>query len=343
MLIPALMLASIAAMQAPPTLGPSKNFGDWEVACDNTKSCTMTSLVPEEATEGSGYDQVSVSVARAAGPAGAWSVEVQLPAGHGPHRITARIDAAIIAAQVPGGDFARFTGADAARIVAAMANGEALHIVGSGDALIGRASLKGSSAALRFIDAEQGRAGTVTAAVAKGRTPASAVPAAPPVPHIAFARPTGKTASFTPAMRTALDRSSECASTYEGGEGPLPEAEVAALTGGKTLVLLPCGSGAYNASSVAYILEGGKPVLARFDLIPGAVEGELPMLVNASWEPASAQLSSYYKGRGIGDCGAAETYVWDGSMFRLIEARRMVECRGSVNWLPVWRAKPVAK
>ncbi len=28
-------------------------------------------------------------------------------------------------------------------------------------------------------------------------------------------------------------------------------------------------------------------------------------------------------------------------MFRLVEATQMGECRGSVNWLTIWRATPV--
>ena len=33
----------------------------------------------------------------------------------------------------------------------------------------------------------------------------------------------------------------------------------------------------------------------------------------------------------------------DGSRFRLTEARGMGECRGSINWLTVWRAKAVPR
>ncbi|MFY0010917.1 DUF1176 domain-containing protein, partial [Acinetobacter baumannii] len=45
--------------------------------------------------------------------------------------------------------------------------------------------------------------------------------------------------------------------------------------------------------------------------------------------------------RGVGDCGLGARYVWDGTRFRLIEMRMMDECRGSTNWLTVWRAEPV--
>ena len=85
-------------------------------------------------------------------------------------------------------------------------------------------------------------------------------------------------------------------------------------------------------------------MVARFESLPGesAAEG-IATLTNAGWDAKTAVLSSYDKGRGIGDCGAAQDYVWDGTMFRLVAARAMDECRGSVNWLTVWRAAPVAQ
>jgi hypothetical protein len=51
-------------------------------------------------------------------------------------------------------------------------------------------------------------------------------------------------------------------------------------------------------------------------------------------------LSSLAKGRGIGDCGASENYVWDGGEFRLIESRAMHVCRGAWEWIRLWEAAP---
>ncbi|HEY0621636.1 DUF1176 domain-containing protein [Sphingomonas sp.] len=342
-----LALAQAAAPQPAPKQGPIKSFGAWVVACDNARRCGMTSIWPDDnqPEEGSPYDQVSVSIDRAAGPAGGFTVEIQLPSKSGSDPVQVSTAEGFSIRAVPKNDLLRFTGAEAARIIAAMVDGTDLR-VGSEVDVTGMASLKGSAAALRFIDAEQGRAGTVTAAVAKGGKPASAVPAPPALPRIGYVRPAGAAAPFTPAMRKALDKSSECGSVYEGGTGPWPEAEVHALGGGRTLVLLPCGSGAYNFSTEPYILAAGaKPVPAKFDSPPGFTEadGGRPSLVNASFDAKTGRLESYNKGRGIGDCGSAEAYVWDGAMFRLVEARSMPECRGSVDWLTTWRAEAVAK
>lgn len=344
LLLATMMMAGQAAATAPRP-GPVKSFGAWAVACDNVHRCEMTSLWPEDSQpgEGSPYDAISVSVARAAGPVSGWTVEIQLPAKSGTDPLRVTTDQALDVRAVPRQDLLRFTGADAAKIVAAMASGTDLR-VGDETSVLGMVSLKGSSAALRYIDADQGRAGTVTAAVAKGAKPVTSVPAAAAAPSIAYVRPGGVAAPFPATLRKTLDKASECGSAYEGGAGELPKAESYALGGGKTLVLLPCGSGAYNFSSQPYILAAGaKPLVAGFDFRPGMSPDGPPDLVNVGFDAKTGRLTSFAKGRGIGDCGSSESYVWDGAMFRLIEQRVMSECRGSVNWLTVWRATAVAK
>lgn len=328
MLLFALLLAAPA-----PQDDPEKLFGDWVVACDNLHGCEMTSLWPGDQAvpeEGSGYD-ASMSVTREAGPAGAFGVAVW-PSGKLGGKVTLAIDDVAIATGTAGGESATFTGADAARIVAAMPNGKLLSVTGSDGKVAARISLAGSSASLRFIDANQGRVGTVTAVVAKGTKPAGTVPAATPAPRIAALRPSGTATSVSKALRAKLEGQSECGGLYDGADS-VPEVETFALGGGKTLALLPCGAGAYNFSSVAFILAGGKAERAAFD------DGNDGMLVNAGFE--KGELSTYNKGRGVGDCGEAQTYAWDGSRFRLIEAREMSECRGSTNWLTTFRATPV--
>ena len=189
------------------------------------------------------------------------------------------------------------------------------------------------------MDAQQGRAGGVTAAVAKGPKPASAVPAAAPLPRIQAIAPSGPAAKVTPALIKAMRTISQCDAEDSGSSEPITGD---AIGGGATLVLLPCGAGAYNFSSVPFIVTAGKPSIARFNSSPGFEQGEgFPTLVNAGWDAKTGRLASYAKGRGLGDCGSSETYVWDGALFRLVAATQMPECRGSVNWLTVWRAVPV--
>lgn len=337
MLTLALLLAAPVWQAPAPQLGPIKSFGDWAVACDNVKRCEMTSLMPEN---GDWADEApQLAIVREPGPGGGWTAEVM--EGASARAVRLRIEGGPEGAgSWQGGKFA---GADAAAIVAAMVNGKTA-IVTDSAGRSGRVSLAGTSAALRFIDAEQGRAGTVTAAVARGARPAAAVPAPRPLPRISYAPPGGSPRTYSAATRAAIGRQSGCDANYEGMESK-PETQSHALGGGRTLVLIPCGAGAYNFSSAAYVLgPDGKAAPARFDSPPGWVEGEgVASLVNADFDTKTGMLSSHAKGRGLGDCGSSETYVWDGAMFRLVEARAMGECRGSMNWLTVWRAEAVAR
>lgn len=325
-----LTLALLLAAPAPQD-DPEKLYGNWVVTCDNLHGCEMTSLYPaeHEAPEDDAFD-ASMSLIRDAGPTGGFTIEVSAALKLG-GKATLRVDDIAVATAVARDESVTFTGADAAKIAAAMPNGKTLVLVGADGKVAARISLAGSSASLRHIDANQGRAGTVTAVVARGVKPASAVPAAGVPEQVIAVRPSGTPAAVSKAMRAGMEKQSDCDGLYDGAE-VVPEVETFALGGGKTLALLPCGAGAYNYSSVAFIVSGGKAVRATFD------EGD-GMLVNAGF--GNGLLTSYAKGRGIGDCGNAETYVWDGRRFRMTEARAMSECRGSNNWLTFFRATPV--
>lgn len=339
MLLLAFLFLSLSAQDAPRP-GPIKAFGDWVVACDNAKACEMTSLYPGEGgipEDGSGYEVFWLSIARDPGPGGGFTVEVALnrPIAY---EVALRVDGDVVGGGTPRGDALVFADEAAERIVKAVAAGRELDMIDIGGSVEGRASLAGSSAALRFIDAEQGRAGGVTAAVAKGAKPASAVPAEPALPAIRTVRPAGAPAAITPALAVSMLAASGCDAEYAGDA---PEVVTEALGGGRTLALLPCGAGAYNFLTVPFVIAGGKAEIARFDFAPGMTEAEdgKPMLVNAGWDAKTGRLSSYAKGRGLGDCGSAEEYAWDGARFRLVSATQMIECRGASNWLTVYRAE----
>ena len=185
-------------------------------------------------------------------------------------------------------------------LVAAMANGRALAALSAGR-VIANVSLQGASAALRYMDVEQGRAGTVTALVAKGLKPARAVPA-PPTPVIVALTPGGTPAAPRPNQLAAMRRAAAC----DGEQRDKPEFH--ALGGGQTLVLLPCSAGAYNLSQALFVLDGKGFVPARSDAPVGFADGEkqpVPTVVNGRWE--KAMLTSHAKGRGIGDCGVSRS------------------------------------
>jgi hypothetical protein len=320
-----MLTLALLLLAADPTAGTSQTYGDWAVACDNLKICEMTSLLVEESEE----ERISASITRAPGPQGGF--EVIVDSGKASGSLALAIDGKTVAQGIPKSGVVRFQGADAARIIAAMVDGATLTLANA------NISLKGSSAALRFIDAGQGRAGTVTAGVAKGTRPATAVPPGPAEPRIAAIRAGGSPTPISAALRAQMKKVAGCEETSETDPNEL---QTFALGGGATLALMPCGSGAYNINSVPFVVRGGKAVVADIDY-SGDGSGEAPMLTNAWWDEKASVLGTHAKGRGIGDCGESASYVWDGKAFHLIELRSMGECRGSTNWLRTWKAEPV--
>lgn len=342
-----LMLVLASAQAAPAASEPDRTvkiFGDWAVGCDNGASCEMTSLLPEGEEGNEAYQDVFVSLGRLPGAGGALTVLLELPNRNG-RTLSLRIDGVSLASQAVRNDSARFEGDPALRIARAMVAGKTIEVADASGAAVGTVSLSGASAALRFIDARQGRAGTVTAIVATGRKPAASVPAPPAIPTIRSIRPSGTPERMDPALRKRLDAESGCGAEFEGDVGSLPEVDTFALGGGKTLALLPCGRAAYNVPSVPYILAGGKAEIAGFDSSPDdtGAEGDAPALINAWFDSKTGILGSRSKGRGVGDCGSSASYVWDSSIFRQIEERDMPDCRGSTNWLRTLRASTVPK
>lgn len=63
--------------------------------------------------------------------------------------------------------------------------------------------------------------------------------------------------------------------------------------------------------------------------------------VNGAYDPKTRTLSAFAKGRGIGDCGSAQTWAWTGDRFVLTEESTMGQCAGvrSDLWPVAWRTR----
>lgn len=119
------------------------------------------------------------------------------------------------------------------------------------------------------------------------------------------------------------------------------------LGGGNTLYLVPCMMGAYQGSSNAFILNGD--YVSQVAVL--ATEGKTIVptldLMSASYEPKTGILSTFAKGRGIGDCGqSSETIVkydnsYGGVTTKTIEIRSKSKCDGKFvdTWPVVFKQK----
>lgn len=322
-LLAALMLAAPTPVAEPdshaaPKPGVLKTFGDWTVGCDNTRICTMASLLPDDGA-GAG---MTLNLTRYPGPGG----QYQVSPGEGVTDATGRRGATRYV--VDGRD----VGANPDAIAAAMATGRVLRLSG------GTVSLKGASAALRYIDAMQGRAGTVTATVAKGPAPATAVPAMSPRPVVVAQGLTPYAKRLPATVVATMKRIGRC--DLPDGMGSTPD--VVRTSGGRLLAIQPCSAGAYNVIGALFVIDGTRVTPAEVDAPAGfeatGADSQTPVhsVINGTF--GGDMLTSYAKGRGLGDCGSSQGFAWDGKRYRLVTQDDMRECRGNTNFIATWRA-----
>jgi hypothetical protein len=229
---------------------------------------------------------------------------------------------------------------DMGGLLSVIRGADKLELLGAEGAVVGTVSLAGSSAALLYMDEQQKRLGTETALVRPGTRPAAAVPPPPLLPVVRMApAPRGAPIKLGNARLKAIRLKAGCGIDEVGG--PIEE-EIYQLSPGKALLMLSCGSGAYNVSYVPHLLtvqgKTVKAVYAPFDVTPEWWDDGKPVLVNAEWDVEHRTLGAFSKGRGLGDCGETRSYAWDGARFRLVEQAEMHECRGSTDYITTWRS-----
>jgi hypothetical protein len=332
------LLALAAALALPPAMAAAdgvNSFKDWTVVCDNLRACQVGGFAVDDSEL-----PAVLRLSRAAAAGAPAKVEIDLLGevvfeGKAP---ALAIDGRVVMAArvVTSRDSADFTvvldDAQVGPLLGAARNGTLLSIR-AGDKEVGQVSLAGMVAALRYVDDQQKRAGTVTAMIAKGPLSAASVPAPPPMPVVHAAPAIAQTGlpSKPPAAVRALSSKVEC-DVEPGSEG---EPEASRLSADKVLWQIPCGGGAYNFSSLFVIVD--KAGRANPASLEGADDG---LATNAGYDPKTRILSSYDKGRGIGDCGGSSQWVWTGEAFVLSEAAVMPVCRGyGGDWPTVFRAE----
>jgi hypothetical protein len=336
-------LTAFAAFAAPSSVsvGTLQTFKDWTVGCDNGLACQAVALMPEGLVD----DGLSLVITRSEGSASPLAIELSgFTSKADRYRFVIDGRVAQTGTMVAGSETIKLEGPSALKLGRAMARGKALLVIDGDGADLGSVSLSGVSAALRYIDAQQGRTGTRGAVIATGRKAPAAQKVELPVITAKKIAPTDILPD-TPAL-VALSENSPCAEDRFGSTEDTAYSLGEGAGGAQALVLLNCGAGAYNFSTGVYVGQrntGGKWTFAPATFDYGASgfsdDSKIPILVNADWDAATQTVSSYAKGRGLGDCGSSESWVWDGTMFRLTSAVAMGECRGSIDWIPIWRAE----
>jgi hypothetical protein len=113
---------------------------------------------------------------------------------------------------------------------------------------------------------------------------------------------TGKPAAAVLTKHKAIMGADECEAELEA------QSETYQLNASKQLVIIPCYMGAYQGSSRAYVVSNGTHIeqvmVLAHDESAKAVTATLD-LTSADYDEKTKTLSTFAKGRGIGDCGQA--------------------------------------
>jgi hypothetical protein len=346
----AAMPATAAAAASAPVLqigAETKQFRDWSATCGNDGTCWAFGFAPEFAA---GWVRITLTP----GP----DAEPQILFGYwpdsdakGPGQIALTIDGRAFASMLsPEGEAEAPIGeirTDARGAIDAMAQGKVMTIRGASTQEV---SLHGAAAALLWIDEKQGRLNTPTALIRRGDRPASTVPAAPPLPTVTPA-PAVDQAGFGDVDQTvpaALRNRTEVGTCLKESAMPaISDMVMSARLDARTeLWGVPCGAGAYNVTHNWYLTGPGgrdpRPAILAGTAGPGA-DPVMPdnSTVNGGYDPKTRTLSAFAKGRGIGDCGSAQTWAWTGDRFVLTSESTMGQCAGvrSDLWPVAWRTR----
>jgi hypothetical protein len=297
----AVALAFALASCAVPAAGVSFTHKDWSLACDNTGTCRAAGYQSEREE-----NAVSVLLTRAPGPGTRVEAKVQFgsygddaPQPSGPvHLSVGGRPAGAVA------DSGSFTPAQVAAVLKAL--------VGSGDVVFASDTTRwtlsgdGAAAVLLKMDAAQGRVSTPGAIAKKGLRAEATVPGAAAPPVIQAVRVAASTKDDLPLARRVLATIPKSEDCPEAGKGDADAdlVELWHLGGARILVTAPCRRGAYNASNGWWVARDKPPYDAK----------RVTVLAD-TFLPDKGELSGAAKGRGLGDCLASATWIWDGHDF----------------------------
>lgn len=322
----------------------TRQFRDWTVVCNNRNHCAAYAQAVD-------FGPAWIMVDMPAGPTaqpeitfGSWQAGDETP---GDLRIDGRVQPS---QEVPPNlGFRRAVQTRAA--LAAMVAGNQVTIgpPGADEAPLA-VSLAGVSASLLWIDERQGRLNTPSALIRRGTRANAQVPRAL---DVAAPRP-GPIVSQSGLPGRASEALIHFARSQPCEEGDTDAADLGLSMEGRLsadtlLWSRTCITGAYNYGA-RYFLTNGRGGSPRAVHLPQTrqpgdddlAESDRHVYFNAGYDPETRELSLFYKGRGLGDCGYAATWVWTGAAFALREEAIMNACAGMMPelWPLTWETGP---
>lgn len=319
--LPLLMLSASALVHAYPRSDlPSIKFAykDWEIACDNTRTCRAAGYHAEDDAP-----NASILLTRLAGPDQPVRVELQLADDPDHPSVPSSLQMTIGGrafgtVRIDGtNNKGTLSAAQTSALLPALLKDGELAWTGGGKRWT--ISPAGANAVLMKMDEFQGRIDTPGALVRKGgKAESSALPALPLPVVEAVSVPTGDKAAVQldarqqHALLAALRKTihdDDC----DGLDQP-DALEVRRLSRTSLLVSHQCWQAAYNTGDGYWVVNAQPPYS--------------PVLVTTSaTDYANGTIRTVQKGRGIGDCMALTAWTWDGMTFSQTQDETTGMCR----------------
>lgn len=315
---------SLCVHGADQVIGISFSHHDWELACDNTRTCRAAGYHGEE----DDAPAVSVLLTRKAGPRQPVTGKLMI-GNYGDEESLSKLPSLFkLSMQVNGRNLGQLTmskdtlvadlsSEQVATLLAVVSQKSKVEWAAGGNRW--RLSDKGATAVLLKMDEFQGRIGTTGALVKKGsRREDSVLPPLPApvviVPTLPKPRPTDdqwvtdKSKILRDALRSTI-KDDDCS-----GLTSEEELSITRLTDTKLLVSIQCWSAAYNSGDGYWVVNQASPFK--------------PILITTSGSDFSdGSIVASHKGRGLGDCWSSQAWTWNGKEFVHTESSTTGMCK----------------
>ncbi|WP_368900466.1 DUF1176 domain-containing protein [Mixta calida] len=331
------LFQSVAARADEPV---QRLFREWQVTCNNLNDCDIRNA----------DENMRIVIRHQAGPNGTASLDIMsfdADKAEGIWLDGKRWDHAIALSNADtNNDYANAHSdslSDIQALIAAAKNAMTISLT-PGDDVTG--SLNGLNAALLFVDERQGRLNNQTALFKTGEAPAASVPPRPSaapalsVPPVVPLNNAQTLVKNVIASQQQVLKQEEC----EPDDEDVARSEAQPLDAQHALVMINCGMGAYQSSSVLFVTPRAAPAKAEQLILPLPLKDDegkpnsISWFTEASYDPHSGQLFHAARGRGIADCGESATWRYDGQLFHLISYNSQPGCDGGEpgDWPSVW-------
>ena len=296
---------------------------NWEIACDNTGTCRAAGYQAGEEDQA-----ISILLMRDAGADAAITSEITVidPNGDDKNRQALSghlyLDNKNLGNVTLSDDEAGLKG----RLSPAQSEAVSKAVVGSGkitfrtDKTTWTLSNEGANAVLLKMDDYQGRVGTPTALIKRGKDQKTIpAPAAKPVIHAAALPGTpprvlkAGDGEYSALRRLLAEKAGDDCDRMNEGEN---EITLYPLDSSHTLAETACWLAAYNGANYYAILSPDlKTIAATVDIEDG-------------YDYSDGTIESGGRGRGLGDCVSLTRHTWDGKRFVTTYSAGSGQCKG---------------